>query len=52
MLGKRVVVQHLPLGGLLPWDPPQSPQQNLPYPATYRPSDNQEPMRTASARTH
>jgi len=21
VLGKRVVVQHLPLGGLLPWDP-------------------------------
>jgi hypothetical protein len=22
VLGKRVVVQHLPLGGLIPWDPP------------------------------
>ncbi|KIJ52464.1 hypothetical protein M422DRAFT_26057 [Sphaerobolus stellatus SS14] len=22
VLGKRVVVQHIPLGGLLPWDPP------------------------------
>jgi len=21
VLGKRVVVQHLPLGGLIPWDP-------------------------------
>lgn len=25
VLGKRVVVQHLPLGGLVRWDPPPSP---------------------------
>ncbi|KAI0090223.1 hypothetical protein BDY19DRAFT_939099 [Irpex rosettiformis] len=25
VLGKRVVVQHLPLGGLLKWDPPTTP---------------------------
>ncbi|TBU42796.1 Phosphotyrosyl phosphatase activator [Dichomitus squalens] len=37
VLGKRVVVQHIPLGGLLAWDDPQSQSQSQhrsPFPST------------------
>ncbi|KAI0068967.1 Phosphotyrosyl phosphatase activator [Artomyces pyxidatus] len=46
VLGKRVVVQHIPLGGLLEWDVPSSGAQS---PATRFPSSPQQPTNAPSA---
>ncbi|KAI0706455.1 Phosphotyrosyl phosphatase activator [Earliella scabrosa] len=45
VLGKRVVVQHIPLGGLLEWDAPQTPQSTYLAP-TPAPSASSSPYTT------
>ncbi|KAF7967152.1 hypothetical protein HWV62_35688 [Athelia sp. TMB] len=48
VLGKRVVVQHLPLGGLIAWDPPAAPDTTHPAwgipPTTVPPKPTLPPM--------
>lgn len=50
VLGKRVVVQHLPLGGLIEWDAPGAvPAPQEPAQATGRPSTPPTPTPASSA---
>ncbi|KAI0656450.1 hypothetical protein C8Q70DRAFT_1011822 [Cubamyces menziesii] len=55
VLGKRVVVQHIPLGGLLEWDLPQNPSASTappPFTSTPAPTMAATAAPWASSTTH